>query len=161
MAPVALHEVFSIFRTPSPSGIVGEIARRQRLLLYGIDWGEWLGQQLDELTPKLQLPGLPNFPGLPNLPSLPAINETVPGVVSSGWMVLMAPAGTPEHIVQKVNADLRKVVAMLEVVERFYTLGTYTRDLTLAQTGEFMRSEERLWWPIVRQLNQQPAAPAR
>jgi putative tricarboxylic transport membrane protein len=98
---------------------------------------------------------------LPNLPSLPAINETVPGVVSSGWMVLMAPAGTPEHIVQKVNADLRKVVAMLEVVERFHTLGTYTRDLTLAQTGEFMRSEERLWWPIVRQLNQQPAAPAR
>jgi tripartite-type tricarboxylate transporter receptor subunit TctC len=98
---------------------------------------------------------------LPNLPNLPAINETVPGVVSSGWMVLMAPAGTPEHIVQKVNADLRKVVAMLEVVERLHTLGTYTRDLTPAQTGEFMRSEERLWWPIVRQLNQRPAAPAR
>jgi tripartite-type tricarboxylate transporter receptor subunit TctC len=98
---------------------------------------------------------------LPNLPNLPAINEAVPGVVSSGWMVLMAPAGTPEHIVQKVNADLRKVVAMLEVVERLHTLGTYTRDLTPAQTGEFMRSEERLWWPIVRQLNQRPAAPAR
>ena len=29
---------------------------------------------------------------LPNLPNLPAINETVPGVVSSGWIVLMAPA---------------------------------------------------------------------
>jgi tripartite-type tricarboxylate transporter receptor subunit TctC len=98
---------------------------------------------------------------LPNLPNLPAIDETVPGVVSSGWMVLMAPAGTPEHIVQKVNADLRKVVATPEVVERFHTLGTYARDLTPAQTGEFMRSEERLWWPIVRQLNQQPAAPAR
>jgi tripartite-type tricarboxylate transporter receptor subunit TctC len=91
---------------------------------------------------------------LPNLPNLPAINETVPGVVSSGWIVLMAPAGTPEPIIQKVNADLRKVVAMPEVVERFQTLGTYTRDLTPAQTGEFIRSEERLWWPIVRQVNQ-------
>jgi tripartite-type tricarboxylate transporter receptor subunit TctC len=91
---------------------------------------------------------------LPNLPNLPAISETVPGVVSSGWIVLMAPTGTPEHIVQKVSADLRKVVAIPEVVERFQTLGTYTRDLTPAQTGEFIRSEERLWWPIVRQVNQ-------
>lgn len=91
---------------------------------------------------------------LPNLPNLPAINETVPGVVSSGWIVLMALAGTPEPIIQKVNADLRKVVAMPDVVERFQTLGTYTRDLTPAQTGEFIRSEERLWWPIVRQINQ-------
>ena len=91
---------------------------------------------------------------LPNLPNLPAINETVPGVVSSGWIVLMAPAGMPEAIVQKVNADLRKVVAMPEVMERFQTLGTYTRDLAPAQTGEFIRGEERLWWPIVRQVNQ-------
>ena len=91
---------------------------------------------------------------LPNLPDLPTINETVPGVVSSGWIVLMAPAGTPEFIIQKVNADLRKVVAMPEVIERFQVLGTYTRDLTPEQTGEFIRSEERLWWPIVRQVNQ-------
>ncbi len=97
---------------------------------------------------------------LPNLPDLPAINETIPDVVSSGWIVLMAPAGTPEPIIQKINADLRKVVAMPDVIERFQTLGTYTRDLTPAQTNDFMRSEERLWWPIVRQVNQQPAAPA-
>jgi tripartite-type tricarboxylate transporter receptor subunit TctC len=97
---------------------------------------------------------------LPNMPNLPAINETVPGVVSSGWIVLMAPTGTPDHIVRKVNEDLRKVVAMPDIVERFHVLGTYTRDLTPAQTGEFMRSEERLWWPIVRQINAQAAAPA-
>ncbi len=89
---------------------------------------------------------------LPNLPNLPAVNETVPGVVSSGWIVLMAPAGVPDAIVQKLNADLRKVVAMPDVIERFQTLGTYSRDLTPAQTGEFMRSEEKLWWPIVRQV---------
>ena len=68
--------------------------------------------------------------------------------------MLMAPAGTPEFIIQKVNEDLRKVVAMPEVIERFHVLGTYTRDLTPEQTGEFIRSEERLWWPIVRQVNQ-------
>jgi len=98
---------------------------------------------------------------LPNLPNLPATNETVPGVVSSGWIVLMAPAGVPDAIIRKLNADLRKVVALADVQERFHALGTYTRDLTPAQTGEFMRSEEKLWWPIVREVNKQPAAPAR
>jgi tripartite-type tricarboxylate transporter receptor subunit TctC len=105
--------------------------------------------------------GIASEKRLPNLPDLPAINETVPGVVSSGWIVLMAPAGTPDAIIQKINADLRKVVAMPDVVARFQTLGTYTRDLTPAQTGEFMRSEERLWWPIVRQVNGRPELPAR
>lgn len=102
----------------------------------------------------VKLLGIASRERLPNLPNLPTISETVPGVVSSGWIVLMAPAGTPESIVQRVNADLRKVVAIPEVLERFQTLGTYTRDLTPAQTGEFIRSEERLWWPIVRQVNQ-------
>jgi tripartite-type tricarboxylate transporter receptor subunit TctC len=98
---------------------------------------------------------------LPNLPNLPAINETVPGVVSSGWLVLMAPAGVPDGIIQKVAADIRAVISIPEVVERFHVLGTYTRDLTPAQTAEFMRSEEKLWWPIVREVNRQQAAPAR
>jgi tripartite-type tricarboxylate transporter receptor subunit TctC len=102
----------------------------------------------------IKLLGVASRERLPNLPNLPTISETVPGVVSSGWIVLMAPAGTPESIIQKVNTDLRKVVAIPEVLERFQTLGTYTRDLTPAQTGEFIRSEERLWWPIVRQVNQ-------
>jgi tripartite-type tricarboxylate transporter receptor subunit TctC len=98
---------------------------------------------------------------LPNQPNLPAINETVPGVVSSGWIVLMAPAGVPDAVIQKVNADLRAVVGQKDVVERFQVLGTYTRDYTPAQTGEFMRSEERLWWPVVREVNRAQAAPAR
>jgi tripartite-type tricarboxylate transporter receptor subunit TctC len=89
---------------------------------------------------------------LPNLPNLPAINETVPGVVSSGWIVLMAPRGVPDAIIQKLNADLRKVVAMPEVIERFHALGTYSRDYTPAQTEEFIVSEEKLWWPIVQQV---------
>jgi tripartite-type tricarboxylate transporter receptor subunit TctC len=65
----------------------------------------------------------------------------------------MAPAGVPNAIIQKINADLRKVVAMPDVIERFQTLGTYTRDLTPEQTDEFLRSEEKLWWPIVRDIN--------
>jgi tripartite-type tricarboxylate transporter receptor subunit TctC len=105
----------------------------------------------------VRLLGIASQKRLPNLPNLPALNETVPGVVSSGWIVLMAPSGVPDAIIQKLNADLRKVVAMPDVVERFHQLGTYSRDYTPAQTGEFMRSEEKLWWPIVRQVNKEQA----
>ncbi len=105
----------------------------------------------------VRLLGIASQKRLPNLPNLPALNETVPGVVSSGWIVLMAPTGVPDAIIQKLNADLRKVVAMSDVVERFHQLGTYSRDYTAAQTGEFMRGEEKLWWPIVRQVNKEQA----
>ncbi len=105
--------------------------------------------------------GVASTKRLPNLPDLPALNETVPGVVSSGWIVLMAPAGTPDAIIQKINADIRLVVAMPDVVPRFHQLGTYARDLTVAQTGEFIRSEEKLWWPIVRAMKAAADAPAR
>jgi tripartite-type tricarboxylate transporter receptor subunit TctC len=96
--------------------------------------------------------GIASAKRLPNLPDLPTIAETVPGVVSSGWIALMAPAGTPDHIIQKVNADLRKVTAMPDVIARLQQLGTYSRDYTPAQTEEFIRSEEKLWHPIVRDL---------
>jgi tripartite-type tricarboxylate transporter receptor subunit TctC len=98
--------------------------------------------------------GVASVKRLPNMPDVPAINETVPGVVSSGWIVLMAPAGVSDAIVQKVNADLRKVTAMPDVIARLHQLGTYSRDLTPAQTEEFVRGEEKLWWPVVRALKE-------
>jgi tripartite-type tricarboxylate transporter receptor subunit TctC len=100
----------------------------------------------------IRLLGVASEKRLPNVPNLPAINETIPGVVSSGWIVMMVPEGVPDAIVQKLNKDLRTVTADKEVIEKFQVLGTYSRDLTPSQTGEFMRNEEKLWWPVVRQV---------
>jgi len=97
---------------------------------------------------------------LPNLPDLPTMSETIPGVVSSGWIVMMVPEGVPDAIVQKLNKDLRAAVADPAVIERMQQLGTYSRDLTPEQTGEFMRNEEKLWWPIVRQVEAEAQKPA-
>ena len=101
----------------------------------------------------MKLLGIASIKRVPNKPNLPTMSETVPGVVSSGWIVLMAPKGVPDAIIQKINADLRKVVVMPDVVERFQALGTYSRDMTPAQTAEFLDSEEKLWWPVVRDVN--------
>jgi tripartite-type tricarboxylate transporter receptor subunit TctC len=116
-------------------------------------------EALAGLTPGIQsgearVLGVASAKRLPNMPDIPTIGETVPGVVSSGWLILMAPAGTPDAIVQKINADLRKVLAIPDVQTRLQQLGTYSRDLTPAQTDEFIRSEEKLWWPVVRALKE-------
>jgi tripartite-type tricarboxylate transporter receptor subunit TctC len=107
----------------------------------------------------LRLLGVASVKRLPNLPDLPTIDETVPGVVSSGWIMLMAPAGVPDAIIEKLNKDLRTVLAQPDVQERLHVLGTYTRDLTASQTAEFVRSEEKLWWPVVQRVEAESQNP--
>lgn len=109
----------------------------------------------------LRLLGVAAAKRLPNVPDLPTIAETVPGVVSSGWIVMMAPAGVPEPIIEKLNKDLRAVLAQPDLQQRFQALGTYTRYLTPAQTAEFIRSEEQLWWPIVERVEAENTPPAQ
>jgi tripartite-type tricarboxylate transporter receptor subunit TctC len=103
----------------------------------------------------VRLLGIATEKRLPNLPDLPTIVETVPGVVSTGWVLMMAPAGVPDAIIQKLNRDLRSVVAQPELQERFRQIGTYARDLSPAETEAFIRSEEKLWWPIVERVEVQ------
>jgi tripartite-type tricarboxylate transporter receptor subunit TctC len=87
------------------------------------------------------------------MPDLPTVAETVPGFESKGWLALMAPAGTPDAIVRKINADLAVALDHPDVRQKFETLGTYIRPLSPEQTGAFIKSEQALWWPVVRAVN--------
>ena len=89
---------------------------------------------------------------LPNFPDIPAAAETVSGYRASGWFVLMAPKGTPDAIVQKLNGDLRSVVGQPEVQERLAKLATYAHPMSVAQTAQFIASEQKLWQPVARKL---------
>jgi len=89
---------------------------------------------------------------LPNLPELPAVAETVPGFESKGWQALMAPAGVPDSIIEKINADLRTVLSQPDVIKKFETLGTYPHPMSPRETSAFLRAERDLWWPIVRKI---------
>ncbi len=89
---------------------------------------------------------------LVHLPDLPTVGESIPDFQSHGWIALMAPSGTPDHIVQKISADLRAVLELAEVRQKFEVLGQFIRILSPAETAAFIQSEEQLWWPIVREL---------
>lgn len=86
-------------------------------------------------------------------PRVPAVAETLSAFAASGWYILVAPPHTPPALAKKINADLRAVLADPEVAQKFAELNTTTRDYSPEQVGEFIRSEQRLWTPVVQRLN--------
>jgi tripartite-type tricarboxylate transporter receptor subunit TctC len=87
---------------------------------------------------------------LPSFPDLPTVSETIPGFVATGWFVLLARAGTPDNVVQKVSRDLRSVLEQPDVREKFQALGVYAQPMSPTQTSEFIDKERRLWRPVIR-----------
>ena len=98
---------------------------------------------------------------LPNLPDVPPVGDSVPGFVSIGWNALMAPIGVPDDIVQKINADMRRLMDRAEVKQRLAELGAYPVAMTTDDLTRFIKSEQDLWWPMVRQILSQPAPEAK
>jgi tripartite-type tricarboxylate transporter receptor subunit TctC len=87
----------------------------------------------------------------PLFPDLPTVSESVPGLSAVGWMSLAAPSGTSEHIVRRLNDGLRHVLEIASVKQRFQEFGVQSKIMTPAETKAFVESEERLWWPIVKE----------
>ena len=87
---------------------------------------------------------------LREFPDVPTVAETIPHFQVVAWFALMARAGTPDDIVQKIAQDLRSILEDPAAIEKFATLGVYPRPASPAQTAEFIRSEQQAWEPIVR-----------
>jgi tripartite-type tricarboxylate transporter receptor subunit TctC len=83
-------------------------------------------------------------------PDLPTVAETLPGFEAGGWLVLLAPAGTPDTIVRKINADLIKALEQPETAKRIAAIGWDRRALTPAETLAFIHGEQQKWAPILR-----------
>jgi tripartite-type tricarboxylate transporter receptor subunit TctC len=76
------------------------------------------------------------------LPNVPTIAESgLPGFDYNLWVGMFAPAGTPNDIVDKINADVARVVQMPDVRERMAALGAEAMPMTPAEFRKFMREE--------------------
>jgi tripartite-type tricarboxylate transporter receptor subunit TctC len=90
---------------------------------------------------------------LPDFPDVPTAAESLPGFVAMGWFALVVPAGTNEAIKTKLGQDLAKVLARPELQNKFAELGTYAQPMSVSETNEFIGSQQRLWKPVLRQLD--------
>lgn len=88
---------------------------------------------------------------------VPALAETLPGFEISGWFALVAPAATPAAVVQRVNADLNRLLADPAIVERIATIGPIVdAGATPEQVGERFKSEQVRWTAVAREIGLVP-----
>jgi tripartite-type tricarboxylate transporter receptor subunit TctC len=91
----------------------------------------------------------------PALPNVPTIEEAagLKGFDASSWFGLFAPAGTPRAIVDKIQADVAKALALPEVRERFLAQGADPGGNTPDQFAAFIRAETDKWTRVVKFSN--------
>jgi tripartite-type tricarboxylate transporter receptor subunit TctC len=88
------------------------------------------------------------------LPNVPTIAESgLPGFDYNLWIGLYAPAGTPPEIVDKINADVAKMLGTPDVKERLAALGAEPMVMSPAEFRKFMRDEIEESAKVVKAAN--------
>jgi tripartite-type tricarboxylate transporter receptor subunit TctC len=83
---------------------------------------------------------------VPALPDVPTMQEAgVPGYESVSWGGIMAPAGTPPAIVNKLHAEFARILKLPDVVERMEALGSTIVGSGPAEFSAFLQAEIRKW----------------
>lgn len=80
-------------------------------------------------------------PRLPALPDVPGIGETVKGYEFTNWWGILAPAGTPPGVVDRVSRELSAIAELPEVRERLTELGLAARGSAPGAFADLLRSE--------------------
>jgi tripartite-type tricarboxylate transporter receptor subunit TctC len=85
------------------------------------------------------------------LPKVPTVAEAgVPGYEATIWLGLMAPAGTPQPIVDKLNAEIGKVLSRPEVRDNWAKQGAVPLQMTPAEFGKYLRDDIEKWAKVVK-----------
>jgi tripartite-type tricarboxylate transporter receptor subunit TctC len=85
------------------------------------------------------------------LPDVPTVSEAgVNGYEAVIWLGIMAPAGTPKPIVDKLNAEIRRIVALAEVKGAWDKQGAVAMSMTPDEFARFLREDIEKWARIVK-----------
>jgi tripartite-type tricarboxylate transporter receptor subunit TctC len=85
------------------------------------------------------------------LPEVPTVSEAgVPGYEAVIWLGIMAPAGTPRPIVEKLNSEITRAVNAPETKEAWAKQGAVAMTMTPEEFGRFMREDIEKWARIVK-----------
>ena len=91
---------------------------------------------------------------LASLPQVPTAAESgLSNFDLDSWFALYAPAGTPADIVQLLNAEIGKVLAMPDIRKKAEDSGTAVEQMTVAQLGDFTRKELEYWGRVIKSAN--------
>jgi tripartite-type tricarboxylate transporter receptor subunit TctC len=86
------------------------------------------------------------------LPDVPTISEAgVPGYEASNWWGIVAPAGVPQAVVDRLRNELAVVLAAKPVIEQFANEGAEVVQMSQQEFGDFIASELKKWQPVVKE----------
>jgi tripartite-type tricarboxylate transporter receptor subunit TctC len=87
------------------------------------------------------------------LPDVPTIAESaVPGFDAASWQMVVAPAGTPKHIVEQLHGEIRSIMAQPDVKEQIAKQGLLPVDTpSVASLQVFVKTEIARWGAVVQQ----------
>jgi tripartite-type tricarboxylate transporter receptor subunit TctC len=84
------------------------------------------------------------------LPDVPTVGEFVPGYAASGWFGLLAPKGTSNAIIDKLNTEINVVVADPNMKARLVGLGVPPMPKTPAEFGTLIADDTEKWGKIIK-----------
>ena len=89
----------------------------------------------------------------PALPDVPAINESLKGFEADNWFAILVPAGAPRDVVEKLSAEVRRVLELPDVKERLLAQGGVAGGSTPEQLAGSIRVELAKWGKVARAAN--------
>lgn len=90
----------------------------------------------------------------PRLPDVPTVAEAgIPGYEFTSWYMLLAPARTPVAVLEKVNAELRRMAASPDFKGRVEDTGGDVAGMTLRQSSDYLDAEFVRWAKVVKDRN--------
>jgi len=85
------------------------------------------------------------------MPDVPTVNESgVPGYEATIWLGIMAPKGTPKDIVDRLNAEIEKIIASPAIREAWAKQGAVPMTMTPDQFGAFLRGDIDKWAKVIK-----------
>ena len=88
------------------------------------------------------------------LPDVPTVAEAgIPGYEFVAWYMLVTPARTPPAIIDKVNADLRRIATQPDFRQRIEGLGGEVVSMTARQSADYLNGEFTRWAKVVKDRN--------
>jgi tripartite-type tricarboxylate transporter receptor subunit TctC len=90
------------------------------------------------------------------LPDVPTMSEAVPGYETTIWLGVMAPKGTPQEIVERLNAEIARIIAKPAIREAWAKQGAVPMTLSPAAFDAYLRRDIDKWAKVIQQAGIQP-----
>ena len=90
------------------------------------------------------------------MPDIPTIGETLPGYRAEAFQGMVVPAGVPQAIVNKLSAEVARIVRLPDVAERFQLDGAEPVGSTPKEFAAFLKAEMQKWSKVVKDAGVKP-----